>query len=41
MTNHFADDPSPLSGIGHDNVHDFFEQEDLLGYYGGTVPGSE
>ena len=34
MTNHFADDPSPLSGIGHDNVHDFFEQEDLSEYYG-------
>ena len=34
MANPFADDPSPLSGIGHDNVHDFFEQEDLSGYYG-------
>ena len=34
MTKSFADDPSGLSGMGHDNVHDFFEQEDLEEYYG-------
>ncbi len=34
MGKSFADDPSDLSGIGHENVRDFFEHEDLTEYFG-------